>query len=129
MGDQVDLRFPDRTSAAGEVRSLTLGVDTAVRIADIAFVETDDAEGDEEEGGVGRTFEGVTVDVTWDEIVAIDVLTIPADTFRHLDDGTYVVDVRADDGTIVALAVEPGRQVGTSVEVAAIPVDAEIVQR
>lgn len=119
VDELVELRLPDRSVVAGQVRSLILGADASVRLAEIAFVSN--------EVGI-QLFEGVTVEVTWDEIVATDVLTIPADTFRHLDDGTYVVDVVSDDGTIISVEVEPGRQVGTAVEVVALPTDAEIVQ-
>lgn len=126
VGDAADLDLPDRSTLSGVVRTISLGSDTAVRIAEIEIIN-DSGELSEELPGV-RSLQGVTVEVGWDDIIATDVLTLPADTFRHLDDGSYVLGVLSGDGSVTALVVEPGRQVGNFVEVASLPLGAQVVQ-
>lgn len=130
IGDAVDLRFPDRSTLPGVVHALTLGTDTTVRIAEISFFvdSVEDLDGNDAEQALTPSFEGVTVEISWDEVVAADALTVPADVFRHLDDGSYVLDVVNDDGTVTSFAVELGRHVGNLVEVAGLPVGASIIR-
>ncbi len=123
IGDAVDLRLPDRTTVPGVIHTLALGTDAAVRVAEIGFVDEPT-----EDDAVTPSFAGVTVEISWDEVVATDVLTVPADAFRHLDDGSYVLDVLNGDGTVTSFGVEPGRVVGNLVEVSGLPIGASIIR-
>lgn len=52
-------------------------------------------------------------DLSWDVTIAADVVTIPSSGLLRLDDGTYVVDVVDDDGSLDRRAVAIGAVVGT----------------
>ncbi|BAN03535.1 peptidoglycan-binding protein [Ilumatobacter coccineus] len=124
-GDAVELMLPDRTTLSGLVRSLALGSDSSVRIAEIEFADraTDDTDQTATASVAGRS-----VDVSWTETVASDVLTLPADAFRHLDDGSYVVDVVSDDGMVTAVTVEPGRSAGNLIEVSGVTAQTDVTR-
>ncbi len=116
-GDPVTVRLPDRETLDGTVATVVAQTDTSTRRLTVELPGAP-----ESLAGLGA----VDVDVLWTEAVAEDVATLPATAFRRLEDGTYVVDV-VDGGELRALTVEPGRQVGSRVEVAGVPRDADVV--
>lgn len=118
VGDSVEVRLPDRSTLDGTVSTLTLGSDLTVRTATIEFAEPD---------GTAPP-NGVTTTVLWSQIVAEGATTIPADAFRRLESGAYVIDVLGESGTVTAIQITPGVQVGNNVEVAGVPIDAQIIR-
>lgn len=118
VDDAVEVRLPDRTVIDGVATSIVTGGDPSTRRVEIEL----DA-GDLAVANLGA----VEVDLSWSEIVAADVATLPAGAFRRLDSGVYVVDVVDGDGGLDTIVVEPGRQVGSRVEVAGVPLDAEVI--
>ena len=107
VADPVTLQMPDRTELFGTVQSINRGIDAAVRSVVIEFDDNSQV----------PAFGGITVAVNWNNAIAVDVLTLPADTFRRLETGIYVVDVVDDDGSIRAVEVQVGTGVGSFVEV------------
>ena len=69
------------------------------------------------------TLSGLGVELSWEHVIAEEVPTLPANAFRRLDDGRYVLD-RVDGQELTAISVVPGRQVGSRVEVVGVPLDA-----
>lgn len=131
IGDAVELELPDRSTIDGVVRSLTLGTDTSIRDVeiDVADAEADaDSEPGTDQGSVGASFGGVTVGISWEQVVSAGAWTLPADTLRHLDDGTYVIDVLASDGSVSSITVDPGQVVGSVVEIADLPADIDVIR-
>lgn len=118
VGDSVEIRLPDRSLLAGIVSTLTLPTDASVRSVTIELADPD---------GVAPT-NGVTVSVLWSQTVAEQVVTAPADAFRRLEDGTYVIDVLSDSGTVAAIPITPGMQVGNRVEIDSAPADAQVIR-
>jgi multidrug efflux pump subunit AcrA (membrane-fusion protein) len=55
----------------------------------------------------------------WNDTVAAAALTIPSSALLRRDDGAYVVDVVASDGTTKRVPVSIGTAVGTRVEITA----------
>jgi hypothetical protein len=107
IADPVTLQMPDRTELAGTVQSINRGADASVRSVVIEFDDNSQV----------PAFGGITVSVHWNTAIADDVLTLPADTFRRLETGAYVVDVLDDNGTTRSVDVQIGVSVGTFVEV------------
>lgn len=118
VDDNVTLRLPDRTEVAGTVRSVTLGTDATVRSAVVEFDDPD----------LVPPLDGVTIDISWTDVLVEDAPTLPADVFRRLDSGIYVVDLLADDGSITSVQVEPGVVVGTTAEVSGVPIGAAVIR-
>ncbi len=118
VDDAVVLRLPDRTELDGTVQAVTLGTDATVRSVVISFDDPD----------VVPSLDGVTIDIGWTDVVLEAAPTLPADVFRHLDSGIYVVDVLALDGTISAVQVEPGTVVGSFVEVSGVRSGAAVIR-
>lgn len=107
VAEPVTLEMPDRTEVSGTVQSINRGADAEVRTVVIEFDDNTQV----------PAFGGITVTVNWNNAIAVDVLTLPADTFRHLETGVYVVDVLDGDGSIRAVEVQVGTSVGSFVEV------------
>jgi hypothetical protein len=107
VADPVVLQMPDRSELAGTVQSINRGSDAAVRSVVIEFDDNTQV----------PAFGGITVTVSWTNSIAVDVLTLPADTFRRLETGIYVADVLDDDGSVRAVEVQVGTTVGSFVEV------------
>lgn len=118
VDDAVILRLPDRTELDGTVQAVTLGTDTTVRSVAIGFDDPD----------LVPSLDGVTIDIRWTDLVVEDATTLPADVFRHLDSGIYVVDVLSTDGTISAVPVEPGAAVGSLIDVSGVPAGAAVIR-
>jgi len=137
-GAPIAIRLPDRTMLDATVRSVTASTDASVRnvIVEIAGAPNESAQDDsgqsdsaQDHSGQNESLAGlgdVEIDLLWSVSVADDVPTLPAGAFRRLDDGTYVVDI-IDDGELESVVVEPGRQVGTRVEVVGVPRGADVV--
>ncbi len=107
IADPVTLQMPDRTELAGTVQSINRSADASVRSVVIEFDDNSQV----------PAFGGITVSVNWNTAIAVDVLTLPADTFRRLETGAYVVDVLDGNGSIRSVDVQVGVSVGTFVEV------------
>jgi hypothetical protein len=122
-GASIAVRLPDRTMLDGTVRSVTVAADASVRTVVVAIA---DAQSDSSQTDSLAGLGDVEIDLLWSVSVADDVPTLPAGAFRRLDDGTYVVDI-VDDGELESVVVEPGRQVGTRVEVVGVPRGADVV--
>jgi membrane fusion protein, multidrug efflux system len=118
VDDAVVLRLPDRTELDGTVRAVTLGTDATIRSVVIGFDDPD----------LVPSLDGVTIDLAWTDVIVVDVPTLPADVFRRLDSGIYVVDLLDDDGTISTVQVEPGTVVGGLVEVSGVPTGAAVIR-
>ena len=137
-GAPIAIRLPDRTMLDATVRSVTASTDASVRnvVVEIAGAPNESAQDDsgqsdsaQDHSGQNESLAGlgdVEIDLLWSVSVADDVPTLPAGAFRRLDDGTYVVDI-IDDGELESVVVEPGRQVGTRVEVVGVPRGADVV--
>jgi|TARA_R110002110_G_scaffold378888_1_gene589448 peptidoglycan hydrolase-like protein with peptidoglycan-binding domain len=117
-GAAVVLRLPDRTELDGTVHAVTLGTDATVRSVVITF----------DDPGLVPSLDGVTIDISWTDVVVEDAPTLPADVFRHLDSGIYVVDILAADGTTSAVQVQPGMVLGGLVEVSGVPAGAAVIR-
>lgn len=107
VADPVTIEMPDRLELAATVQSINNGAVAAVWSVVIEFDDTTQM----------AAFGGTTVTINWNHSIAADVPTLPADTFRHLESGIYVVDVFDDDGSSSTVEVQIGAAVGGFVEV------------
>lgn len=100
------MTLPDDSSATGVVRSVDDGADawsvTAV-VDDPDLPERDTLQ----------------VDVEWSVALADEVLTVPSSAPLRLDDGSYVVDVVAGDGSVDRRTVSIGATTQSRVEIVA----------
>lgn len=101
VGTAVAVSLPDGGDTTAIVESIDEGADTwSVTAAVDATIELPERD-------------TLDVDVSWDVTIAADVVTIPSSGLLRLDDGTYVVDVVTDDGSLDRRAVAIGAVVGT----------------
>jgi hypothetical protein len=126
LGASVTVRLPDGSTLGGAVQTLVTGEEGTTVSIIVGFDTAGIVDG--ELAGLGS----VELDLSWSEPVAVDVLTLPAGAFRRLDDGTYVVEIvdigpDGERAELQSVTVEPGRQVGSRVEVSGVPRDVDIV--
>lgn len=105
VGDPATIELPDRSTIDGTVSAIDTGSEnwqiTVAFADDVEFPATD----------------VTNVEMSWTNVIATDVLTVPSSALLRLDDGTYVVEVVGPDGTTVATVVTVGTAVGTRVEI------------
>lgn len=104
VGDTLDTMLPDRSVVASTVVSVTE--------ASAAWTVTAATDGD-----ALPDRDVITVEASWDHIVAQDALTVPGAALLRLDDGSYVVDVVDGDGNIDRRRVTLGESVGVRTEI------------
>jgi peptidoglycan hydrolase-like protein with peptidoglycan-binding domain len=104
-GDAVSVRLPDRSSVDATVGGIARAVDAWTVTTTFGRVEL-------------PVLDVVDVSMEWERVVVADELTIPSSALLRLDDGSYVVDVVADDA-VERRPVEIGASVGTRVVVSA----------
>ena len=104
-GDQVSVRFPDRSLVDATVDGIARSVDAWTITATFGQVDL-------------PILDVVDVSLEWERAVVTDQLTIPSSALLRLDDGSYVVDIVVAD-LLERRSVEISAAVGTRVAVTA----------
>jgi peptidoglycan hydrolase-like protein with peptidoglycan-binding domain len=104
VGDIVEVMLPDRTVVQSTVSSIREGVDVWTVSSILDEVELPERD-------------TIAIDVSWDRVVAADVLTIPSSALLRLDGGSYVVDIVGVDGEFDRRRVDIGISIGTRTEI------------
>lgn len=104
VGDVIDVDLPDRTSATAPVTGIVNGSDTWTVTAAVDGAELTERD-------------TISVEASWEDTVAADILTIPSSALLRLDDGGYVVDVVGAGGDLGRRQVAIGVSEGTRTEI------------
>lgn len=104
VGDLVNVMMPDRSIVESTVHTVVRA--PGAWTVTSAFTDTD-----------LPTRDTIAVDVTWEYVIADEVLTIPSTALLRLDQGGYVVDVVDEGGRADRRPVTVGVSVGTRTEI------------
>ncbi len=115
LGDEVELRLPDRSTVVAAVASLVTEGDgstlvTAVPVEPLAY-----------------PLEAIPVTVSWSTVAGSDLLTVPASAVVRTDSGGYFVEVRAASGEERFVPIEVGVTSGLFVEVIGEVAEGDVV--
>jgi peptidoglycan hydrolase-like protein with peptidoglycan-binding domain len=106
LGDNVEVRLPDRTTFDAEVTGQTIQDDGGATFSAAPLVND-----------LAYRVDTVPVTVNWTVPIAFDALTVPAEALARADSGQYYVEVVNRDGSTEFVAVEIGRASGSTVEI------------
>lgn len=98
VGAEVELQFPDGTTAAGRVAAVDV-VPPADEQSEETLAVTVEPSGKRSQRSVASQLDGASVLVSFTAVLAEDVLIVPVTALLALADGGYAVEVVEDGGT------------------------------
>lgn len=114
VGTEVAARLPDRSSVTATVVELTPAeLGTWEARAALSVGEASDTS----DGTVLPSGESVPLTVSWSYEIASDATTVRANALTRHDDGSYALEVVADDGSTSFVPVGIGAASGSTIEI------------